>query len=123
MSTNNIQSTHSDQPSRLNACQEVENLVPIQQVCSAIENEMFYGAILRDETENTIHSDLTGRFPIESLTGMNYICVCYVYKLNTILLHTMKNREDKEMIFAFKLCYNKLNLKGHHPTLHVLDSK
>ena len=54
---------------------------------------------------------------------MNYIFVCYVYKLNTILLRTMKNREDNGMVSACKSCCNKLNAKGHHPTLHVLDNK
>ena len=54
---------------------------------------------------------------------MNYIFVCYVYKLNTILLRTMKNREDEEMVTAFKSCYKELNTKGHHPTLHVLDNE
>ena len=51
---------------------------------------------------------------------MTYICVCYAYKLNTILLHTMKTREDEDMISAFKFCYNGLNSKGRHPILHVV---
>ena len=80
-------------------------------------------AILQDEEENTIYNDTTGSFPIESYTDMNYIFVCYVYKLNTILLRTMKNREDEEMVSAFKSCYKELNEKGHHPTLHVLDNE
>ena len=54
---------------------------------------------------------------------MNYSFVCYVYKLNTILLRTMKKREDEEMISAFKSCYGKLNSKGHHSTLRVLDNE
>ena len=27
------------------------------------------------------------------------------------------------MVEAFKSCYNELNAKGHHPTLHVLDNE
>ena len=72
-------------------------------MCSTIENEMFCFAILRDEEENTIYSHLTGRFPIELYTGMNYIVVCYDYKLNTILLRTMRNIEGKEIVAAFNL--------------------
>ena len=53
----------------------------------------------------------------------NYICVFYVYKLNTILLRTMKSRHDAEMAEAFKICYDELNAKGHHPTLRVLDNE
>ena len=60
---------------------------------------------------------------MESYTGMNYICVCHVYKLNTILLRAMKNREDTEMVISSKSCYTNLNTKGQHCTLHVLDNK
>jgi hypothetical protein len=119
----NVRSTHSNRPSILEARQEVEDVAPVQQMCSAIENEMFCFAIIRDETENIIYSDLKGRFLIESYTGMNYIFVCYVYKLNTILLRAMKNREDTEMVIAFKSCYTELNTEGHHPTSHVLDNE
>ena len=72
----------------------------MQHMCNAIENEMFF-VILQNEEEHTIYSDLTGRPPIESYTDMNYSCVYYVHKLNTILLRTMNNREDEEMISAF----------------------
>ena len=76
----NIRSTHSEQPAKLEARQEIDDLAPMQQMCSAIENEMFCFAILRDENKNTIYSDLTGRFLIELYTGMNYIFAWYVYK-------------------------------------------
>ena len=104
-----IWSTHSDRQTRRVAPQELEDLAPMQHMYSASENEMFRFAILQDKKEHTIYSDLTGRFPIESYTGMDYIIVYYVYKLNTVLLRTMKNREVVEMISAFKSCY-KLNL-------------
>ena len=61
----NIRSTHSDQPAKLKARQEIDDLAPVQQMCSAIENEMFCFAMLLDENDNTIYSNLTGRFPIE----------------------------------------------------------
>ena len=48
------------------------------------------------------------------------MALCCVYKLNTTLLHTMKNRKNKYMIIAFKNWYEEINTKGHHPTLHVL---
>jgi hypothetical protein len=35
----------------------------------------------------------------------------------------MTNREDTEMAIVFKSCYTKLNGKGQHLTLHVLDNK
>ena len=45
---------------------------------------------LKDVHEN-INSHLTGLFPIERYAGMNYIYICYVYKLDAVLLRTMKN--------------------------------
>jgi hypothetical protein len=107
----------------MEARQDVDDMAPAEQMCSAIENEMFCFAILRDGEGNTIYSDLTGSFPVESYTGMNYIFVCYVYKLKTILVRTMKDRENEDMITAFKICHDELNSKGHHPTLHVLDNE
>ena len=115
--------THSDRPNILEARIEVDDMAPAEQMCSAIKNEMFCFAILRDNEGNTIYSDITGRFPIESYTGMNYVFVCYVYRLNTILLRTMKSRHDEQMVEAFKSCYDELNAKGHHPTLHVLGNE
>lgn len=60
--------------------------------------------ILHDEADDIIYSDLTERLPIELYTGMNYIYVCCVYKLNMILLHLTKIWEDTEMTIAFKRC-------------------
>ena len=60
-----IRSTHSIRPPILETRQEVEDMAPVQQMYSAIENKMFSFAILRDE-KNTIYSNLMGRCPIES---------------------------------------------------------
>ena len=70
-SRKNTNSTHSEQPNRLEARIEVDDMAPAEQMCSAIKNEMFCFSILQDKEGNTIYSDITGRFPIESYTGMN----------------------------------------------------
>ena len=118
-----LQSTKCDRQQILDAREEVNDMAPQEQICSAIDNDMFCYSILRSKEGNTIYSDLTGRFPIESYTGMNYIFVCYIYKLNAILLRPMKSRKEAEMIRAFESYYNELNVKGHHPTLHILDNE
>ena len=97
----NIESTHSNQPARLEALQEVADLAPMEQIFGPIEKEMFCFVVWRDDAENTIYSNLIGRFLKELVIGMNYMFVCYVYKLNKTLLHTMTNREDTEMISFF----------------------
>jgi hypothetical protein len=90
---NTICSTRSTHLAILEARQEVDDMAPTEQMCSTIQNELFCFAILRDETGNTSYSDLTGRSPIELHTGMNYMCVCCVYKLTGILLSWFKKKE------------------------------
>ena len=69
----------------------------MQHMYSAIANKMFCSAILQDEEEHTIYRDLKRKVPIGVYTCMNYIYIRYVYKLNTILLRTMENREDEDL--------------------------
>ena len=88
----NSQRPH-DQPAFLEARQEVEDMTPVQHMCSATENEMFSLAILRDETENTIYNDLTGRFPIELYTGTIYI---YFHMLCLQIKHNTATRIEKQ---------------------------
>ena len=98
-------------------------MFPTEHVCSAIEDEIFCFAVIGDANENTIYSDLTGRFPIHSYGGMNYISVAYVYKLNSILLRSVKSREDASMVEAFTSIYTELEAAGHEPKLHVLNNE
>ena len=55
---------------------------------------MFCYSITTDNNGNVIYSDLTGRFLIESHTGMNYYFVCCVYKCNYIMERIMKRRKE-----------------------------
>ena len=68
-----------------------------------------------DRNERTIYSDLTGRFPVESYDGKNYIFIAHVYKLNSIFMVPMKDRENKSMIAAYEEVHDKLDAKGHRP--------
>ena len=83
-------------------------MFPTEHVCSAVEDEMFCCAVIGDKHKDTIYSDLTERFPIQSYEGMNYIFVAYVYKLNAILLRSMKSREHASMVEAFTSVYTEL---------------
>ena len=91
-----LNSTKSDRQDVLDARAEVDDMAPPEHCCAAYENEMFCYVITRDEGGNTIYSDLTGRFPVESYTGMNYILVVYVYKLNAPLMRAIKSLQDAD---------------------------
>jgi hypothetical protein len=58
--------------------------------------------------KHLIHSDLTGRFPIQSSRGMNYVLVVYDYDSNAILAEPMRNRTDAEMLRAYGVILNRL---------------
>ena len=101
---------------------QVDNISPPEQVCTAIDDEMFCFVILADQNENTIYSDLAGRFPVCSYGGMNYIFVAYVYKINDILFRPMVTRCDATMIDNFKDIYEYLKVRNLAPKLHILDN-
>ena len=111
------------QQALLDARENVDDMDPTEQVCSALEDEMFCFAMLADSNEGTIYSDLPGRFPVQLFTGKNFIFVAYIYKINAILIRSMKNRSDGSMIDAFKEVYEYLQSKHLHPKLHVLDNE
>ena len=51
--------------------------------------------------ESKLYSYLCKHFPTTSSIGNKYIYGMYVYDCNTILMTEMKNRSDKEIIWAF----------------------
>ena len=79
-------STHSNRQEIVDARLEVDDMNPPEHICTAMEDEMFIFAVLADEIDGTIYSDQTGRFPVRSFSGKNYIFVAYIYKTNYILL-------------------------------------
>ena len=81
---------------------------PPEKLCTAIDDEMFFFAILADQNKDTIYSDLAGQFPVCLYSGMNFIFVAYVYKINAILIRPMATRCDATMIDTFKDIYEYL---------------
>ena len=76
----------------------------------ADEDELYCYAVLGDKNERTIYSNLTGRFPVESYGGKNYIFIAYAYKLNSIFMIATKDCENKSMIAAHEEVYAKLKV-------------
>ena len=79
----------------LDARQDVQYMFPTEQVCVITEDDMFVFAMFGNAHTNTLYTDLTGQFLVESYNGMNYICVAHIYKLRPILTvrhNTLQNR-------------------------------
>ena len=94
-----------------------------EQICTAIDDEMFCFAVLADENEGTIYSDQTGCFPVRSHSGKNYIFMAYVYSKNAVLLRPLAARNDDNMVKTFQELYAYLRERGIQPRLHVLDNE
>ena len=70
-----------------------------------------------------MYSDQTGKFPVQSRRGHNYIMIiCYVDS-NAALAEPMKNRTRKEMIRAYLALIEPLRRAGFAPKKHILDNE
>ena len=83
-----------------------------------------YAATL-DPTQPTGNSfsDLTGRFPIQSNRGANYIFVLYDYDSNAILVRPLRNRSAHEILRVFTSVHTYLVTRGLRPRLHTLHNE
>ena len=70
-----------------------------------------------------IHSDLTGRFPVPSATGSQYVLVVYDYDSNSILLAPTKSRKAGELLKSYKTIHQRLVRGGCRPILQRLDNE
>ena len=66
---------------------------------------MFYFSALTDANDDTIYSDLAGRFPVRSYAGNQYIFIAYIYTIDATLMKTTKGMDDGNMIAVFKEIY------------------
>merc|ERR1712155_37074 len=101
-----VQSMRSQRQEIIDARLEVDDMNPPQEACASDENEMFCFAALADDIEGVLYSDQTGRFPVMSYAGMQYIFIAYVYDENTILMRPLQNRDDSSMVECFKEIYS-----------------
>ena len=96
---------------------------PPQLICNTISANVSCYAALADTITGTIYTDLSGRFPVQSVRNMQYIFVCYIYEANSILVKPMKSRSDESFVEAYREMYEELKAKGFKPTLNVTDNE
>jgi hypothetical protein len=70
-----------------------------------------------------IASDQTGRFPVISASGMQYLIVIYDYDSNAILAEPLMNRTAKEILRAYTSIHTLLVTRGLRPRLQRLDNE
>jgi hypothetical protein len=75
------------------------------------------------EVNGQLFTDQTGRFPVTSNKGNNYIVIFYVVDANYIKSYPIKSRHRTELIKAYDDVYTFLRTRGYRPQLHKLDNE
>lgn len=75
------------------------------------------------EAEGQLFTDQTGRFPVTSNKGNNYIVLFYVVDANFIKSYPIKSRHRTELLKAYDEVYKYLRIRGYRPKLHRLDNE
>ena len=68
---------------------------------------------------DAVHSDQTGKFPVQSRSHNNYIMIMCHVDSNAVLGKPMKNRSAKEMIRAYRALITKLRRAGFITKKHA----
>ena len=105
------------------ARQYLADMNPPQLIHNTIALNMFCYAALIDTVTGIICTDISGRFPVQSVQIIQYIFVCYVYEAISILVRPMKSRSDEYFVAASMEMYKELEANGFEPTLNVIDKK
>jgi hypothetical protein len=86
-------------------------------------NAATYQVFTRIENTGRIYTDQTGRFPVRSSQGNNYILVAYDYDSNVIITEPLKNRQGTEILRAYTKIIDYLQTRGFKPDHHWLDNE
>jgi hypothetical protein len=87
------------------------------------DNAATYQVFTSIENTGRLYTDQTGRFPVRSSRGNNYILVAYDYDSNAILTEPLKNRQGTEILRAYTKIIDYLTTRGFKPEHHWLDNE
>ena len=74
--------------------------------------------------ENTVYSDQTGRFPIQSSKGNRLLMVFYDVDANYIDVDPMRDHKPNSMIKSYQALWNRVTRhRKEKPTMHILDNE
>jgi hypothetical protein len=88
------------QNARTTKVKDPKVIMPEPDLDQGIKTQYVYAATI---DAGQIYTDQTGRFPVVSSKGNNYIMILYDYDSNAILAQPIKNRTAPELLRAFKV--------------------
>ena len=75
------------------------------------------------QPKRLVYSDQTGRLPVTSNQGNQYLVVAYDYDSNNIMLRPIKNRSTAELTKAMASIHDTLTKGGCKPKYHRMDNE
>ena len=95
---------------------------PPSPLPNAKTNNVCYAIIDKDEI-STAYTDLTGRFPMRSSRGNEYIMVAYHYDANLIYGKAIKNRKAPTLTAAWEALNAMFVKAGAAPNTYIMDNE
>ena len=86
------------------------------------KNQDMFIAFLEAGNSGTVYTDLTGKFPVTSISGHKYVMVLYHYDSNGIIFQTMKNRSNIEAMRVYEEIYEYIKARKCKPKLEIMDN-
>jgi hypothetical protein len=95
---------------------------PTQEEGNIKTNNLFVTMIPTSEFYKS-YSDQTGKFPVKSSRGNQYVYVFYNYDSNSIHSRAIKDRRSESIKEVWEETHNLLNNSGFLSKLHILDNE
>ena len=98
------------------------DIIPSQEP-NNLRTNIIFATILTETDLRKSYSDQTGKFPVQSSRGYNYVMILYDYDSNVILSKPLKTRQASKLTTAWSSLHEQLQTNGYAPELHILDNE
>ena len=78
---------------------------------------------LQSEMDRKMYTDQTGKFPVTSYKGKQYVMVLHETSSNAILVEGLTNRTSGEMVATYQSLVDRLRDSKIEPKMHILDNE
>ena len=90
---------------------------------NAQTNLVTFKTVSEFEPNGTVATNQTGRFPVLSSQGNQYVMVAYIQDSNAILAIPIKKRSENLLVTSYSTIYKTLTTAGLKPILHICNNK
>ena len=100
-----------------------DDIQPSQEPLNPKTDNLLCAVFDSRELASKSYSDQTGKFPVRSASGNQYIFVLYHFDTNSIHALPIKSRHTDQISAAWQKIFDTLQHHGEQPSLHILDNE